>query len=72
MKINRSLFKRIIPHKVSSIYGEGVGVFLEMLLSVGVAGGGEVFVGGGMGVFVGGGGGALVGGILVGTGICGG
>lgn len=43
-----------------------------MLLSVGVAGGSEVFVGGGTGVFVGGGGGALVGGILVGAGICGG
>ena len=43
-----------------------------MLLSVGGAGGSEVFVGGGTGVFVGGGGGALVGGILVGAGICGG
>ena len=43
-----------------------------MLLSVGEAGGSEVFVGGGIGVFVGGGGGFLVGGILVGAGICGG
>ena len=43
-----------------------------MLLSVGVAGGSEVFVGGGTGVFVGGGGGSLVGGTLVGPGICGG
>jgi hypothetical protein len=64
-----SLLKRIISHKVSTSYGEGV--FLEMLLSVGVAGGTVVFVGGGTEVFVGGGG-ALVGGILVGTGICGG
>ena len=47
-------------------------MFLDMLLSVGVAGGGEVFVGGGSGVFVGGGGGALVGGTLVGAGTCGG
>ena len=65
-----SLLKRIISHKVSTSYGEGV--FLEILLSVGVAGGAEVFVGGGTEVFVGGGGGALVGGTLVGTGICGG
>ena len=43
-----------------------------MLLSVGGAGGRDVFVGGGTGVFVGGDGGALVGGTLVGIGICGG